>query len=206
MIRPLFYVIGSLGLLGACSQAHDGRDTSEAPSATDPAEVAVPRAEYEAIDHDTVRLDTMVRVGNDRFLMQLISYSLNDSAVLNTVFEPVDDSLQAYQVRSHNRACRVRFDYQTFHLDTVVTKELFRDSLSEACLANGILARCTFRFVRSNTLYFSTLIGRPRTDDVAEVHFQFFFRGPKFGRMYHRVLSDHEMEANEQWGAVNEPQ
>ncbi len=173
-----------LVLASACSRskpggASDGAILDSTGIGTDQAGEVPLEPRYEPVSNDTTTVTTELRVGNGKYPLSISRILLNDSAVSNiTPFSAVDEEAGRKRV-FHNRACRIRFEYDGYRLDTIITKELFTGVLADTTLEKSVLLNCEDCLVRSNTLYFQALVGNPLMNDAQFVRFNIFCRGPK---------------------------
>lgn len=139
---------------------------------------------YEPVSYDTSTVTTELRIGNREYPLSISRIVLNDSSVSNITPETAVNGEAGRKRVFHNRACRIRFQYEGYELDTIITKEQFAGALPNATLESTVLLYCEDCFVRSNTIHLQALVGSPLARNSSYVRFGIFFRGPQRGIIY----------------------
>jgi len=165
-------------LMAIACKSERSTDTSVAavamvPSRTDQPDM-VPVVTYATLERDTARKVQLIPVENETYPLHIISYSLNDSSVINRYH---DGSTSI----DHDRAFLLLLEGYGSDRSIVLDRTTFRDSLYADFFQRSRLYLVDFTTVRSNALYFDAFIGVPETDNVQEFEVQWFFRGPRVG-------------------------
>lgn len=116
---------------------------------------------------DSTMVESRVRVENKTYPLRITSYAVGGLP--------------------NDRRFRIRFDYEKYHLDTMISKYLVEDTIEHEYLPRLELIACEFKFVRSNMLYFRLPLDDTRSTASYEITMSIFYRGPKFGRIYYLV-------------------
>lgn len=162
-IRAFF---GSL-LFFACTdgRVREQRNDADHPSVNIARRVESPAIVYAPVVFDTARNERSVPIGNGMYPLHIISYSLNDSSIMN------GDSISKYI--DHDHAFKVVLEgHSGSDLSIVLNKRTFRDSLAADFFQRAGLYLVDYASVRSNAIYLDAFIGVPETDHVHQFQVQ----------------------------------
>ena len=120
-----------------------------------------------------------LNIENDIFRLELKKYCLNDSALRQDII--IDGELKgtvkpAIQVY-HNYQIDINLfnDSDSLVLTKTISKEIFKDSLSDDFFKQSTMFNVYFNNVRSNRIYFDAVLSMPDSDWQKELMFAIFF-------------------------------
>jgi len=139
---------------------------------------------YRAIDKDSLVKDLKLSMYNEPYDLRIVMYCLNDSAVVNKVIIPSDNSSHNALDYSHNYSASITLSKNNeIVLEKEITKELFKDSLDSRFYNECSLFAVDFDLVRTNRLYFNVKLGVPATEWMEVYNVAIFYQTEKKGQI-----------------------
>lgn len=180
MKRPLILILTPLLLIN-CNRKQSENDKTKIETNVGLVKKTDTAIVYWQTDFDTLPKTHEVNIENDIYLLELKTYSLNDSSIvrINDTNKP-----EVYKDIYHDRVTDIILKRgNTVILNSQVKTANFKDSLGGDFLKYSVLRDVKFDFIRSNRLYFKADIDVPDTDWAVGLDFAIFYRTDKKGRI-----------------------
>ena len=174
-MKQLFILIITFSILSSCGRKKSKKiqskfkpkiETESRPKKIDTTVV------YWQTDFDTIRKTQELRIGNEKFKLELKTYSLNDSSIVT-----VNGS---YKGIYHDYISEIILTkLNDTILNRKLTKKKFKDSLNNEFYKLSVLTGIEYNGIRSNRLYFKGRFNVPDTDWVIGNEFGIFYQTEK---------------------------
>lgn len=176
-MKQLFVLIITMSLISSCNQKKTNKVQSEPKSNSELKIESEPKkidttVVYWQTEFDTVQNVQEILIGNDIHRLEIKSYSLNDSSIVNI------NGL--YKAIYHDNVSQIVLTKQTDTiLITELNKRVFKDSLNSEFFRRCILSPIRYTGIRSNRLYFTGDFFVPDTDWAFGNEFAIFYQTEK---------------------------
>jgi hypothetical protein len=133
---------------------------------------------YWNLSYDTAYFEQNIKVDNDEYILQIKSYSKNDSLLTSY------DSTSNYKIVGHNSVVHLLLKKgDSLVLDKVLTRENFKDSMDTDFYNYSLLTGVNYESVRSNRIYCQAYLCMPDSDFCYQTDFAIFFQTEKKGQI-----------------------
>ncbi|WP_159018040.1 DUF4738 domain-containing protein [Algibacter sp. L3A6] len=176
-MKQLLILIFIFLILSGCDWKKNDKNQSEFESTTDFKIETELKAKdttvvYWETGFDTIQNVQDIYIGNDKHRLEIKSYSLNDSSIVN-----INDNFKEIY---HDCASQIILtNKKDTILKAILNKRIFKDSLNSEFYRRCVLSTVEYDGIRSNRLFFKGGLFVPDTDRVFGNEFAIFYRTEK---------------------------
>ena len=172
-MKQLLILVTILSILSSCNQKKSKKTQSELKVETETGLKKIDTTVvYAQTDFDTISSSQKIMIGNYEHQLEIKSYSLNDSSIIN--------------INRNNKDIYHNYNFEIIlkrFKDTVLKSELhkvnFKDSLNKEFYKKCILLGIEYDGIRSNRLFFKGGFFVPNTDWEFGNEFAIFYQTEK---------------------------